>query len=117
MSLPEPEPRRARHLMDPSRPRPATTPEDLARLRQVQRWVVSVLAGTTILHLSAGLVIAATFIDESDPVPRIALCIVAGAFGICAVGAFLAIHGRSLASPWLALGLVPTLVGLLLVLG
>ena len=113
----EPQPRRARHLMDPSKPRPPTTPEDLAKLRRVQRWVLSALVVTTILHLSAGLVIGATFIAEHDTVPRVGLCVLAGGFGVCAVASFLAIHGRSLASPWLVLGTLPTVVGLVLVLG
>lgn len=112
----EPAPRRARHLMDPDRPRPRTTPEDLARLRRVQRWVMSALVVTTILHLSAGLVIGALYIDEHDTVPRVGLVVLAGAFGVCAVGSFLAIHGRALLSPWLLLGLLPTAIGLALVL-
>lgn len=113
----EPAPRRARHLIDPGQPRPRTTPEDLARLRRVQRNVLSALVVTTILHLSAGLVIGALFIDEHDTVPRVGLVVLAGAFGVCAVASFLAIHGRSLLSPWLLLGWLPTVVGLVLVLG
>ncbi|WP_158296550.1 hypothetical protein, partial [Nocardioides albidus] len=50
---------RRRHLMDPSAPRKAPDPQDIERLQRVQRRVVSVLVITTILHLSAGFVIAA----------------------------------------------------------
>jgi hypothetical protein len=83
----------------------------------VQRNVLSALVVTTILHLSAGLVIGATFIDERDVVPRVGLCVLAGAFGVCAVASFLVIQGRSLLSPWLLLGWLPTALGLFLVLG
>ncbi len=113
----EPAPRRAKHLIDPSQPRKQTSPEDLARLERVQRTVMSALVGTTIFHLSVGLVIAACLIDADEQVARIGLCVLGGAFGIVAVAAALAIHRRPMGSPWLALGLVPTVVGLVIVLG
>src|SRR4051812_43029590 len=49
--------RRPRHLMDPNnlqRPQPGGM-----SLTRVQQWVLSALALTTVLHLSAGLVVAA----------------------------------------------------------
>ena len=55
--------RRPRHLMDPDNP---VRPVNDHSLTQVQRWVLSVLAVTTILHLSAGLVIGAFFLDEAQ---------------------------------------------------
>lgn len=111
-----PEPRRARHLMDPSAPRPAPDPEALARLQRVQKWVLSVLVVTTILHLSAGLAIASAYVDRDRLDAVVGLNVVAALFGVVAVAAGLAIHRRPLASPWLVLGLVPGVVGLLLVL-
>ena len=39
---------------------------------------------------------------------------IAGAFGVLAVAAGLAIHKRPLLTPWLLLGLLPALVGLVL---
>ena len=102
--------------MDPDAPR-RTSPAAERSLTRVQRWVMSVLAVTTILHLSAGLVIAALFLPDPTLSSQVGLNVIAGAFGAMAVAAGLAIHGRSLLSPWLALGLVPTLVGLWLVLG
>ncbi|QBX56125.1 hypothetical protein EXE58_12055 [Nocardioides seonyuensis] len=108
-------PRRARHLMDPDAPRPA---RDQARedrsLSRVQRWVMSVLAVTTIGHLAGGIVLAALTIDDPQPGARVGLCVIAGAFGVLAVVVGLAIHGRRLLSPWLLVGLLPTVVGLLL---
>ncbi len=80
-------------------------------LSQVQKWVMSVLAATTILHLSGGLMLAAYFIDPARPDARIGLIVIAGAFAVLAVAAGLAIHGKRILSPWLLLGLLPPLVG------
>ena len=113
----EPTPRRAKHLIDPSAPRQRASAEDIARLERVQRTVMSVLVGTTIFHLSIGLVIAAVVIDDSQRVAQVGLCLLGGAFGVVAVAAAFAIHRRPPVSPWLLVGLVPTVVGLLVVLG
>ena len=113
----EPTPRRAKHLIDPSAPRQRASAEDIARLERVQRTVMSVLVGTTIFHLSVGLVIAAVVIDDSQRVAQVGLCLLGGAFGVVAVAAAFAIHRRSPVSPWLLVGLVPTVVGLFVVLG
>lgn len=100
--------------MDPDAPvrdtinSPATT--------RVQTWVMSALVVTTILHLAGGLLVAAWFIDPEQTVPRAGLSVIAGAFGVLAVAAGLAIHRRPLLSPWLLLGLVPAVIGLVLFL-
>lgn len=103
--------------MDPNAPRKAASAEDVARLQRVQRWVMSVLVATTIFHLSAGLVIAGAVIDDSERVAQVGLCVLGGAFGVMAIAAAFAIHRRSILSPWLVLGLVPTLIGLVIILG
>lgn len=108
--------RRQRHLMDPANPRPATRPEDLQRLERVQKWVLSVLIVTTILHLSAGLGIAAQYVDDGATTAGVGLSVLAGAFGVIAVAAGRAIHKKPLASAWLLLGVVPGLVSAFLVL-
>lgn len=113
----EPTPRRAKHLIDPTVPRKQASAEDIARLERVQRTVMSVLVGTTIFHLSVGLVIAAVVIDDSERVAQVGLCLLGGAFGVVAIASAFAIHRRAVASPWLLAGLVPTLVGLVVVLG
>ena len=46
---------------------------------------------------------------------RIGLLIIAGAFGVLSVAAAFAIHQKSLLTPWLALGAIPALVGILFV--
>ena len=108
--------RRARHLMDPSQPRPPVRQEDLRRLERVQKWVLSILIVTTILHLSAGVGIAAQYVEDDAVAAGVGLSVLAGAFGVIAVASGLAIHKRSVASPWLALGIIPGLVSLYLVL-
>jgi hypothetical protein len=105
--------RRPRHLMDPANPVRQVNDH---RLTQVQRWVVSALAVVTIMHLSVGLVIAAFFIDDSAAVSRFGLCVIGGLFGVVAAGVGRLIHQKPIASPWLAVGFVPGLVGIVLVL-
>jgi hypothetical protein len=109
--------KRPRHLMDPNAPRPARDPHTEDRsLTKVQQWVMSTLAVTTLLHLSAGVIIAG--MAEASPTmgAQIGLSIIAGAFGVMAVVAALAIHGRRILSWWLLLGPVPTAVGLWLIM-
>jgi hypothetical protein len=98
--------------MDPDNPRPAPPPPGSAAIEGVQKWVLSVLAATTILHLSAGLVISAVFVGEEYDAARIGLNVIAAVFGILAVAVARFIHRAPVASPWLALGIAPGLVGL-----
>ena len=107
--------RRRRHLMDPNAPRKPRDPEAERRLQRVQQWVLSTLAVTTILHMSGGLVVAAAVMGADERVAQVGLVVIAGAFAVLAIAAGLAIHRRSILSPWLALGVVPTLVGLLVI--
>jgi len=104
---------RRRHLMDPANP---VRPVNDAQLSRVQRWVVSVLAVTTIIHLSVGLVVAAYFLAPGDRVSQIGLCAIAAAFGVISVAVGLVIHRQRVLSPWLLLGLLPGIVGVALVL-
>ena len=86
---------RAPHLMDPANPRPA--PRAGWRWAPVQRWVMSVLAVTTIGHFAAGLVLAAVFMDGADQVARVGLVVIAGVVGVLGVAAGFLIHQRSAA--------------------
>ncbi len=97
--------------MDPANPVRQVNDRSLT---QVQRWVMSALAVVTILHLSVGLVIGAWFIDEDADVSRFGLCVIGGLFGVVAVAVGRMIHHKPMASPWLALGFVPGLVGIAL---
>ena len=105
-------PRRPRHLMDPNAPQRDTI--NSAGTTRVQKWVMSTLVVTTILHLAGGLLVAAWFIELDQTAPRVGLSVIAGAFGVLAVAAGLAIHKRPLVTPWLLLGLLPMVVGLVL---
>ena len=105
--------RRPRHLLDPndvhgSHQRTQGTSESLTN---VQRWVISVLAVTTILHLAAGVALVAIFVDDDRLDARIGLNVIAGLIGVLAVAAGRLIHGKGPLSPWLLLGLVPGLAG------
>lgn len=117
MSSPTPT-KRPRHLLDPndlhgSHQRSIGTPQALSN---VQRWVMSALALTTILHFSVGLVLAsATLVDSSRLDARIGLNVLAALTGVIAVAAARAIHLKRFLSPWLALGLLPGIVGLVIV--
>lgn len=102
-----------RHLMDPNAPRPVRDPRaEQQSLTRVQQWVMSTFAVTTILHLSAGLIVAAMFLPEPTLSSQIGLNVIAGAFGVIAVVAALALHGRRIISWWLVLGPLPTVAGL-----
>ena len=110
--------RRRRHLMDPDAPRPVRNAgSEMRELTRVQKWVASTLAVTTILHLTAGLVVAAMFLPEPTLAAQIGLNVIAGAFAAIAIAAGTAIHGRRILSWWLLLALLPTALGLWLVLG
>lgn len=107
-------PARPRHLQDPANLR--REPHESASLTRVQTWVMSVLAVTTILHLCVGLIVSAAFIDASMSVERTGLLVIAGAFGVLAAVAGLAIHRHAVATPWVLLGLLPGVVGAVVVL-
>jgi hypothetical protein len=83
-------------------------------LSQVQKWVMSVLAVTTIGHLAAGLVVAAYFLEDGRPGARIGLLVIAGMFGMVAVVVGLLIHQRRPVTPWLLLGWAPAVAGAVL---
>jgi len=100
-----------KHLMTPGQPRPQQRYS--TSLTSVQRWVMSTLATITILHLAAGLVVAAIYADPRSS--QIGLLVISGAFGLIAFGAALAIHKHRPVSWWLLPGLLPALVGAYLI--
>lgn len=111
--------RRARHLIDPDAPRPAVA-RPAGRpgmsLSSVQRWVMSTLAVTTVLHLVVGIIVAAAFLDTTRPGAQEGLLVIAAAMGILGVAAGFLIHQRSPATPWVLLGAIPAVLGALWVL-
>ena len=105
-------PRRARHLMDMNAPRPVRNEAAEKRsITNVQRWVMSVLVVSTVLHFALGLILATKIIENPQPGAAEGLCILAGVFGVLAVVLGRLIHGASWKTPWLLLGVIPTLVG------
>lgn len=110
-------PRVRRHLIDPANP-PRRSAQKSMSIGQVQKWVLSALAVTTILHLSAGLIIAAIFLaPERGDVGKVGLNVIAGLIGVGAAAAFRGIHQKPVLSAWLLLGFLPCLVGLYLTFG
>ena len=110
--------RRPRHLLDPNDLHRShrTSQSSTESLTNVQRWVMSVLAATTILHFAGGLVVAAVFMDESRLGARIGLIVIAAFIGMLAIATGRLIHAKSPLTPWLLLGLIPAAVGLWLTL-
>lgn len=96
-----------KHLMTPGQPRPPQRYN--TDLTSVQRWVMSSLAGVTIMHMSAGIVVAACFSDEVSS--QWGLLAIGAAFGLIAIAAARMIHRRNPLSPWLLLGFLPAAVG------
>lgn len=104
--------------MDPNAPRQRRDPEDVKRLERVQRRVVSVLAMTTIAHLTAGLIVAARLDVGGDQLAtRIGLVVIGVLFWNVGVAAVLGLNRRPLVSWWHLTALLPLAVGLWLVLG
>ena len=74
---------------------------------QVQKWVLSVLATTTILHLSGGFFVAAWSVGD-DRAARIGITVVAVATWAMGIAVGLGIHGKRILSGWLLLGWAPS---------
>ena len=102
-----------KHLMTPGQPRPPQRYS--SSVTSVQQWVMATLITTTILHLAAGVVVAAYFSDRLDA--QIGLLVISGVFGVLAFVAALLIHHHRLWSWWLLPGLLPALVGAYLMFG
>jgi len=83
-------------------------------LTHVQRWVMSVLTVFTVAHLAIGIAIAGLMVDQRSA--QIGLMVIAGLFGVVGVAAGQMIHRRDPRNLWTLIGLVPGVVGLVLVL-
>ena len=105
-------PPRRRHLIDPDAPRKVADPKDLERLHRVQRRVTSALIITTLVHLTAGLILAADAIDDDKRGAQVGLIVLGAAFYVVGIAAVCAINKRPLLTWWMLTGLVPVAVGL-----
>lgn len=106
-SAPAARPRK--HLMVPGHPRPQARYS--SSVTQVQKWVLSSLALVTFGHLCVGLVVAALLAPSNRVASLVGLLVISGLLGVVAVVAVLLIHKKSLATPWLLMGFLPTAVG------
>jgi hypothetical protein len=106
-------PRRRRGLLDPEDLRGShlRSQGTLAGLDQVRRWVLSILAVSTILHLSVGVAAIPVFKHDLSPAGRAVLLVISACIGLIAVVAGRLIHGRRPMSAWTLLGLVPAVLG------
>lgn len=112
MSQQGPPVRRARHLLDPDNPRPRQSSAAQAKsLDRVQKWVMSSLAGLTIMHLAVFAAVTAYVSDPSRLDARIGLNVMAGLIGMAAIVAGRLIHRVNPVSAWVLLGMLPGLIG------
>ena len=102
-----------KHLMTPGRPRPQ--PARAMSLTSVQRWVMSTLIVSTGLHMAAGLVFAAYYVDKASS--TIGLLVISGALGLLTMAAGLLVHKSRLLHPLMLVGLLPPAVGVWWLLG
>ena len=100
-------PKQRKHLMTPGQIRPQ--PARSMSLTSVQRWVMSAVAVSTLLHMSVGLVFAAYYVEEQSS--KIGLIVISGAFGLMSMAAGLLIHRKSVVHPLMLVGLLPPLIG------
>ncbi|GGO84541.1 hypothetical protein GCM10011584_02320 [Nocardioides phosphati] len=105
--------RRRRHLMDPGAP---VRSVDDASLTRVQRWVMSSLVVVTIAHFAAGLLLAALALPVGATGGRLVLAAIAAILWLAGVAGARAIHGLSVVSPWLLVGLLLGAAGVAVVL-
>ena len=89
----------------PGQPRPRSTQG--MSMGSVQRWVMSVLAVTTIGHFAAGLVFAAVLHGQPTHERADRHRPDAGVVGVLGVAAGFLIHQKSALTPWLLVGLIP----------
>ena len=83
-------------------------------LDTVQKWVMSVLAVSTVSHLGSFAAWTAVTADPGRLDARIGLNVLAGCIGMVALASGFLIHQRSPLTPWLLVGLLPGVVGALL---
>jgi len=77
-------------------------------IEQVQHWVVSLLIfAITSFPIGALIIASNVYYREGNTSSAFGLCIMCGVIGVFAIVAIHLIHGRSVMSPYLPLGLIP----------
>ncbi len=79
------------------------------QVERVQKWVMSALLLTTATIFAGGLSVLAGSADRAGAKPG--LLVIAGVVGLMAMAGVRIINQKRIASPWLLLGLLPSLVG------
>ena len=100
--------------MVPGQPVPVSARRAVS-ITTVQRWVMSTLVATTGLHLAAGLVVAAHYVDPQSS--KIGLLVIGLLLGVLTMAGALMIHRTRVLHPLLLLGALPAVAGAFWVLG
>lgn len=79
------------------------------QVERVQRWVMSALLLTVATIFAGGMCVLAGTVDRAGAKPG--LLVIAGVVGLMAMAGVRVINQKSVASPWLLLGLLPAAVG------
>ncbi len=79
------------------------------QVERVQRWVMSALLLTVATIFASGMCVLAGTVDRAGAKPG--LLVIAGVVGLMAMAGVRVINQKSVASPWLLLGLLPAAVG------
>ncbi|MDT0203805.1 hypothetical protein [Nocardioides sp. AE5] len=103
--------KRPRHLMDPNNP-VRNAPSNDRSLTRVQKWVMSTLAVSTILHLQVGLILFARSFGDEHHSSQVGVMVISAIFGMLGAAAGMAIHQKNPLNGWLLLGTIPTLVAI-----
>ena len=103
------EPKRPSWIMDPDHP---VRPVNDRSLRIVQEWIWSSLIVVTVVHLAAGIVVAAVLMDSKYSAQRIGLSVIATLMMLVGLMAARAIHKARILSWWLLCAPIPSAVGI-----
>ncbi len=76
---------------------------------RVQRWVMSALLLTTAMLFADGLALLSLYVEDRGG-SRIGLQVIAGVVGVAAMVGVRLINEKSMLTPWLLFGLIPTSV-------
>jgi hypothetical protein len=77
-------------------------------VERVQRWVASALVLTVATLFATGMAILSGTVDRAGARPG--LLVISGVVGLMAMAGVRAINVKSIVTPWLLLGLLPTAV-------
>lgn len=81
------------------------------QVERVQKWVLSTLLTTVLFIFAGGLAVLGQHLPDRNGAD-VGLVVIAALIGITAILGIRVINARPLLTPWLALGVVPALLGM-----